>query len=113
MFRFQLDILSNKIVFRVGSTFVFWVSFGPKFVRSVTFYRCNQSVMHRDQVLLTGLTLTSIMISRKSKCSVPFCDWRFSRNQVPVKIGYRISGIGTVLELANKYVCGLTFATVR
>lgn len=69
--------------------------------------------MHGDQVLVTGLTLTSIMTSRKSKCSVPFCDWRFSRNQVPVKIGYRISGIGTVLELANKYVCGLTFETVR
>jgi hypothetical protein len=68
--------------------------------------------MRRDQVLVTDLTLTSIMTSRKSKCSVPFCDWRFSRNQVPVKIGYRISGIGTVLELANKYVCGLTFETV-
>jgi hypothetical protein len=69
--------------------------------------------MHRDQVLVTGLILTSIMTSRKSKCSVPLCDWRFSRNQVPVKIGCRISGIGTVLELANKYVCSLTFETVR
>jgi len=56
VFRFQLGILSYKLVFTVGSTFVFWVNFGPKFVRSVTFYQCNQSVMHRDQVLLTGLT---------------------------------------------------------
>lgn len=77
------------------------------------FYLCNQSVMHKDQIVVTGLTLTSIMSSRKSKCSIPFCDWRFSRNQLPVKICYRISGIGTVLELANKYVCGLTLETVR
>ena len=112
-FRVQLGILSNKLVFTVGSTFVFWVSFGHHFVRSVRFYRCNQIVIHRDQLLVTRLILTSIMTSRKSKCSIPFCDWRFSKNQVPVKIGYRISGIGTVLELANKYVCGLTFETVR
>jgi hypothetical protein len=92
---------------------MFWVSFGPKFFRLATFCQCNQSIMQRDQVLVTGLTLTSIMTSRKNKCSVPFCVWRFSRNQVPVKIAYRISGIGTVLELANKYVCGLTSETVR
>jgi len=113
VFRFQLGNLSNKLLFTVGSTFVFWVSFGPKFVRSATFCRCNQSIMHRDQVLVTDLTLTSIMTSRKNKCSIPSCDWRFSRNQVPVKIAYRISGIGTVLEFANKYDCGLTFETVR
>jgi len=54
VFHFYLGILSNKIVFTVGSTFVFCVSFGSKFVRSVTFYRCNQIVMHRDTSFTYG-----------------------------------------------------------